>query len=103
MKTPGKRSAPVYSGCSQHPKTHRSVTHVGSHMHPFQGIPGAFPVQEALSLCPGPALSGLLLAGDRLDSCAGQGDTEGAQALSALEAPLLARCREGAVGPMGCT
>ena len=68
VKTPGKRSAPVYSGCSEHPKTPRSATHVGFHTHPKQGISGALPVQEALSLRPSAALSGLLLVGYGVDS-----------------------------------
>ena len=28
-KTPENRSAPVYPECRQHPKTHRSATHIG--------------------------------------------------------------------------
>src|SRR5437763_11039595 len=98
MKTPKNKSAPVYSGCSEHPKTHRSQTHMGSHMHPAYSISGALPVQAALPLRPSSALSGLLLAGDCLDSCPGQGDTEGAQALPALDAALLDHRADGPIG-----
>jgi hypothetical protein len=39
-------------------------------MHPAHSISSALPVQEALPLCPSPALSGLLLAAGRVDACA---------------------------------
>src|SRR5262249_21197751 len=35
MKTPEKRSAPVYSGCKQQAKTHRSETHVSAYASPL--------------------------------------------------------------------
>src|SRR5512132_3469793 len=101
MKAPEKRSAPVYAGCSQHPNTHRSATHLGSHMHPPQDISGAVPVQEALSLCPSAALPGVLLARDRADPRSGQGHDEGTWGLSALEAPLWDDPADGPVEPVG--
>jgi len=63
---PEKRSAPVYSGCSEHPKAHRSVTQVESYMHLPQGIPGTLPMQEVLPLCSSAALFGVLLAGSAI-------------------------------------
>jgi hypothetical protein len=58
-------------------------------------------MQETLPLCPRPALSGLLRAGERLAACAGLGDAEGAQALSARAAVLVAHGPDGPVGAMG--
>src|SRR2546430_11405315 len=102
VKTPEKRSAPVYSGCSQHPKTHRSATHVGFHTHPKQSISGAVPAQEAFSLCPGTTLSGLLLVDHGIDSRSGQRDAQGAPHVPAVHAEILDDVADDAVGPMGC-
>src|SRR6266446_3579796 len=71
-------------------------------MHPPQDISGAVPVQAALSLCPSPALSRVLLAVDRLDPRSGQGDAEGARGVSASQAALLDHAADGAVGTVGC-
>src|SRR2546422_8547823 len=101
-KAPEKRSAPVYAACRKPLNTHRSKTPVGSHMHPAYSISGALPVHEALPLCPSQALSGLLRADERVDSCAGPGDAEGVAAFSALAIALLDHRTAGAVGAMGC-
>src|SRR5262249_38694934 len=48
--SPGDYWAWRLSGnCCQHPNSHRSATHGGSHMHPPQGISSAVSVQAALS------------------------------------------------------
>src|SRR5262245_10190145 len=102
VKPPEKRSAPVYAGCSQHPNTHRSATHVGSHMHPPQGIAGSLPVQAALSLCPSAALSGVLLAVNRGDPRSGERDAQGTWGVFASEASILDDSAYGPVEPVGC-
>src|SRR5213592_4928447 len=98
---PEKRSAPVYSGCCQHPKTQRSATHVGFHMHPPQGIPSALPAQEALSLCPRTALSGVLLVADGFDPRSRQRDAQGAHTLSAAHAEILDDVADDPIAPVG--
>src|SRR5207249_2518782 len=99
---PEKRSAPVYSGCSQHPKTQRSATHVGFHMHSSQSIPSALPAQEALLLRPSAAPSGLLLVVDGLDPRSRQRHAQGAQTIPAAHAQILDGCADDPVGTMGC-
>src|SRR5437016_4021320 len=102
MKTPENGSATVYSGCSEHPKTHRSKTQVGLHMHPEQSISGALPTQEALSLRSSPALARLLLVTDRLHPRPRHRDAQGAPCLPATYAEVLDHPADGPVRAMGC-
>jgi hypothetical protein len=74
---------------------------VGSHTSPQQRISGARPVQAVLPLRPSAARSGLLLVGGRLASRSRPGDSQGARAVRAADAPLLDDSADGPVGPMG--
>jgi hypothetical protein len=102
VNTPEKSSAPGYAGWSQHPHTPRSETPVGSHMHSPPGISGAISVPEAFPRRASAPLSGLLLAGRRVDSGPGERHAHRPQALPAGDPAVVDDLADGPVGPMGC-
>src|SRR6266446_10943782 len=102
LKLPKNINAPGYSGCRQQPKTHRSKTHGGLHMHPKQSIPSPLPAQEALSLRPSAAFSGLLWVTERLDPRSRQRDAQGAPIVPAAPADIWDDVAHDPVGTMGC-